>query len=144
MADNYGVTFAQKHLQRGDYEKALEAAEQHAQQDPQSPEPFHDRARALAMLGRHEDAVDDYGRAIGLDLVEQILQDWEVDDGLFSTVLAWAQSLPAEQPGLVDEQLRILQRYRDLMPAGRHLQEASEWALRFRGLLKTTFVKPRD
>lgn len=144
MSDNYGVTFAQKHLQRGDYEKAVAAAEQHAQQDPESPEPFHDRARALALLGRHEEAVADYARAIERDRAEQLLQDWEVDDGLFSTVLAWAQGAAGAAPGAAEEQLRILSRYRELLPAGNHLQEAEEWSLRFRGLLKTTFVKPRD
>lgn len=139
MADNYGVTFAQKHLQHGEYQQAIAAAEKHAQQDPENPEPFHDRARAYALLGRHAEAVADYERAIELDKTEQVLQDWEIDDGLFSTLIAWAQSV-TDQP----EQLRILKRYAELIPGGRHLREAEEWALRFRGLLKTTFVKPRD
>lgn len=139
MADNYGVTFAQKHIQRGEYEQALEAADRHAAQDPDSPEPHHDRARALSLLGRYRESVDAYRTAIAADQVEQILQDWEVDDGLFSTVIAWAQATQGQ-----DEQLRILSLYRQLLPAGRHGSEADEWSQRFRGLLKTTFVKPRD
>ncbi len=139
MADNYGVTFAQKLIQRGDYQAAVTAAEKHALQDPASPEPCHDRARALSLLGRHAEAVADYARALELDKQEQILQDWEVDDGLFSTLLAWAQAESS-----IDEQLRILRRYAEILPSGRHVREAEEWSLRFRGLLKTTFVKPRD
>lgn len=139
MADNYGVTFAQKHIQRGEYEQALAAADKHATQDPQSPEPHHDRARALSFLGRYRESVDAYRAAIAADQVEQILQDWEVDDGLFSTIIAWAQTASGEA-----EQLRIVALYRELLPHGRHGQEADEWSQRFRGLLKTTFVKPRD
>ena len=139
MADNYGVTFAQRLIQRGDYEQAVAAADKHAAQDPTSPEPLHDRARALSLLGRHAEAVVAYERAIELDRSEQLLQDWEVDDGLFSTVVAWGQSLTAES-----EQLAALARYEALLPQGRHLAEAKEWALRFRGLLQTKFVKPRD
>lgn len=139
MADNYGVTFAQKLIQHGEYEQALAAADKHAAQEPSNPEPPHDRARALTLLGRFADAVAAYERAITLDREEQILQDWEVDDGLFSTVIAWAQATSG-----VDEQLAILGRYAALLPQGRHLKEANEWGQRFRGLLKSTFVKPRD
>jgi tetratricopeptide (TPR) repeat protein len=139
MADNYGVTFAQKHIQRGEYEQAVAAAEKHASQEPESPEPHHDRARALALLERYRESVEAYRTAIAADQVEQILQDWEVDDGLFSTVIAWAQASVGQE-----EQLRILGLYRELLPRGRHLPEAEEWGQRFRGLLKTQFVKPRD
>lgn len=139
MADNYGVTFAQKLLLRGDYEQAAQAAEQHAARDPLDPEPHHDRARALAALARHEEAVAEYARAIELDREAAVLPDWEVDDGLFSTVVAWGQAL-----GGVDEKLRALGRYKELLPSGSHLAEAEEWSLRFRGLLPTTFIKPRD
>lgn len=139
MADNYGVTFAQKLLQRGDYEQAVAAAEQHAAQDPQNPEPFHDRARALAALLRFEAAVADYARAVELDRTEAVLPDWEVDDGLFSTVVAWGQALSD-----VDAKLRALGRYKEILPQGSHRAEAEEWSLRFRGLLPTTFIKPRD
>jgi tetratricopeptide (TPR) repeat protein len=139
MADNYGVTFAQRLIQRGEYEEAVAAADKHAAQDPESPEPAHDRARALSLLGRFAESVAAYELALQLDRSEQMLPDWEVDDGLFSTVVAWGQSLGGES-----ERLAALERYKALLPQGRHLQEASDWALRFRGLLPTTFVKPRD
>lgn len=96
-------------------------------------------ARALAALSRHEEAVAEYARAIELDREAAVLPDWEVDDGLFSTVVAWGQAL-----GGVDEKLRALGRYKELLPSGSHLTEAEEWSLRFRGLLPTTFIKPRD
>jgi tetratricopeptide (TPR) repeat protein len=139
MADNYGVTFAQKLIQRGDYTQAIDAASKHAEQDAKNPEPYHDRARARALLEQFEAAVSDYEKALELDRQEQVLPDWEVDDGLFSTVLSWAQ---AETD--VKRQLEVLGRYASLLPKGSHLREAEEWSLRFRGLLKTTFVKPRD
>jgi tetratricopeptide (TPR) repeat protein len=139
MADNYGVTFAQRLIQRGDYDQALAAADKHADQDPQSPEPHHDKARALSLLGRYKDAVAAYERAIELDRAEQMLPDWELDDGLFSTVVAWGQAAASEA-----ERLDALGRYRALLPGGRHMEDAKEWELRFRGLLPTTFVKPRD
>src|SRR5262249_1016379 len=139
MADNYGVTFAQRLIQRGDYEEAVAAADKHAAQDQESPEPHHDKARALSLLGRHEQAVAAYARALELEQAEQMLPDWEVDDGLFSTVVAWGQALTSEP-----DKLRALDHYGRLLPTGRHAADAKEWALRFRGLLPTTFVKPRD
>ena len=139
MADNYGVTFAQRLIQRGEYEQAVAAADKHEAQDAQNPEPQHDKARALSLLGRYQESVAAYARALDLDRSEQMLPDWEVDDGLFSTVVAWGQALPGEA-----ERLSALSHYKTLLPAGRHVQEADEWALRFRGMLPTTFVKPCD
>lgn len=149
MSDNYGVTFAQKLIQRGEYEQAVTAAAEHARKDAQNPEPYHDRARALSLLGRYADAVGDYARALELDAEERILEDWEVDDGLFSTLVAWGQSLgepgaASTPPQVQAEQVRVMQRYAELLPKGRHTAEAADWVQRFRGQLKTTFVKPRD
>lgn len=138
----YGETFAQKLLQRGDYPEAAAAATRHLAQDPESPEPYFDRARALAALGQHAEAIDDFARALERDRDERILPDDELDDGLFSTLIAWAQGLPAGAPA--DERLRILSRYQALLPHGSHASEAADWALRFRGALKETWVKPRD
>jgi tetratricopeptide (TPR) repeat protein len=137
----YGVTHAQKLLQRGDFEPAIEEATRHAAREPESPEPYHDRARALSALGRHEEAVADYARAIALDRDERILPDGEADDGLFSTLIAWCQSLPEREQ---DARLAILRRYEEILPDGLHRAEAAEWAQRFRGLLQTTWSKPRD
>ncbi|MCS6912095.1 MAG: tetratricopeptide repeat protein [Myxococcales bacterium] len=135
----YGMTFAQKLIQHGEFAAAVEEASRHAAREPDSPEPFHDRARALSALGRYEEAVADYARAIELDRVEQILHDGEVDDGLFSTIIAWCQSLSSQE-----EKLAVLSRYEQLLPGGAHRQDAAEWALRFRGQLPTTWSKPRD
>ena len=139
MADNYGVTFAQRLIQRGEYDVAITAADKHAAQDAQNPEPHHDRARALSLLGRFAEAIESYAQAIELDRQEQMLQDWEVDDGLFSTVVAWGQ---AETTAELKQ--KALSHYRALLPQGRHQAEADEWALRFAGRLPTTFSKPRD
>lgn len=142
MSDNYGATFAQKLLQRGEYEEAIVAADKHAQQDPDSPEPYYDRARARAELKQYEAAFADYARAIELDREEQVLQDWEVDDGLFSMLIAWAQSL-GQSATVQATQVAIMERYKQVLPSGQHLQDAADWTLRFRGLLKSTFVKPQ-
>lgn len=135
----YGISFAQKLIDRGDYEEAVVEAGRHLEREPDSPEPYHDRARARALLGRHEEALADYARAIELDREAQILHDGELDDGLFSLVLAYSRSRAT-----LAEQLAALQRYRELLPAGAHGREAEEWALRLQGKLKTSFVKPRD
>lgn len=140
MADNYGVTFAQKLIQQGNYEEAILAANKHLVQDPASPEPYHDRARALAGLGRFEEAVADYAQAIQRDETEHVLQDWEVDDGLFSLLVAWAQSL-GEGGKASAAQVAIMERYAQLLPSGQHRADAADWILRFKGLLKSTFVK---
>lgn len=142
MSDNYGVTFAQKLIQRGEYEEAILAADKHALQDPENPEPYHDRARALAELGRFEASAADYERAIKLDQTEHVLQDWEVDDGLFSMLIAWAQSLGSSVQ-VQAAQVAVMERYLKLLPSGQHKTDAADWISRFKGLLKSTFVKPQ-
>lgn len=108
----------------------------------ENPEPYHDRARARAELGRYEEAFADYCRAIQLDQTEHVLQDWEVDDGLFSMLIAWAQSLGSSVQAQ-SAQVQVMERYLQLLPNGQHKTETGEWILRFRGLLKSTFVKPQ-
>lgn len=135
----YGVTFAQKLLSRGQYEEAIKEATAHARREPESPEPYHDRARAYGLLNRYQEAYEDYQTAIELDRVEQILPDHEIDDGVFSLLIAWAQSLPSKE-----EQIATVRRYPTLLPQGSHLAEAHEWEQRFAGLLKSTWAKPQD
>ncbi len=135
----YGATFAHKLIERGDYEEAVAEAGKHIRREPDSPEPYHDRARALAFLGRYDESLADYQKALDLDREEGILHDGEIDDGIFSTVLAYSRTRAS-----AEEQVATLSRYQELLPKGTHLPEAEEWAQRFRGLLKTTWTKPRD
>lgn len=139
---SYGVTFAHKLIQRGDYAEAIEAAARHQAQDPESSEPLFDRARALSGLCRYEEAVAAFEQALKLDREEQILPESELDDSVFTTLVAWAQSLP--QSASSAERAAILLRYAQLLPDGTHRQEADEWLRRVRGELSTTWVKPRD
>lgn len=134
----YGVTFAQKLLDHGDYDKAIVEAEAHMTREPDSPEPYHDRARARALLGQQEGALADYRRALELDQAAQILPEHELDDGLFSLLLGWSQKLSG-----AEQQVAVLARYREILPGGAHLQEVDEWSRRFRGLIKTSWTKPR-
>ena len=78
MADNYGVTFAQKLIQQGNYEEAILAANKHLVQDPASPEPYHDRARALAGLGRFEEAVADYAQPGEVDSLGLVSPEFQI------------------------------------------------------------------
>ena len=82
----------------------------------------------------------DYAQAIQRDETEHVLQDWEVDDGLFSLLVAWAQSL-GEGGKASAAQVAIMERYAQLLPSGQHRADAADWILRFKGLLKSTFVK---
>ncbi len=135
----YGATFASKLMERGDYEEAVAEATKHVRREPESPEPYHDRARAFSLLARYDESLADYKKAVELDGQEGILHEGELDDGLFSTVLAYSKLKTSPE-----EQVAILARYKELAPQGAHAAEAEEWAQRFRGLLKTTWTKPRD
>ncbi len=141
MAGTYGITFAQKLLAQGQYDQAIEASTQALTGEPENPEHFADRATALGLIERHDEAIDDYRRALLLDASEQILDEDMIDDALFSTLLRSARERAQKD---VAAGVARLDEYATIRPHGRHLDDARDWQKRIRGELQSTFVKQRD
>jgi tetratricopeptide (TPR) repeat protein len=135
----YGRSFANKLIQDGAFEAAIDAATQALASEDDNPEHFVDRATAYVALGRDAEAVDDFVRALTLDAEAQILETDLIDDAYFSALLAAARTERDIEAGCAR-----LGGYRDVLPAGRHLTDAEEWTQRLRGERKSTFTKVRE
>ena len=128
MGQNYGVSFASKLIEDGQYEEALEAATRDHERDPEDPEPLVDRAVALSHLTRYDEAVGELQRALTLDEDSNTLETDFVDDALFSALLAQARATADVERGVA-----TLQRYLGILPKGRHAADVATWSGRLRG-----------
>lgn len=141
MSGQYGRSFASKLIQDGKLEEAIEAATRAIALEEDNPEHWADRAAARVELGREAEAAEDFERALSLDEQAGVLETDLVDDAYFSALLAAARR---EAERSVDEACRRLGRYQTVLPSGRHLRDADDWARRLRGELKTEYVKTRE
>jgi tetratricopeptide (TPR) repeat protein len=141
MAGRYGMSFARKHIDDGDYEEAIAAATKEIAEGDVGPEILVDRAAAYELAERFAEAVADFERAIELDATAHALQRDLVDDAYFSALLACARDEAARS---VDLGVKRLDRYADLFPKGAHIAEAAEWKRRLRGELVSTLDKTTD
>ena len=132
----YGRTFAAELNEKGKHEEALTSAAAAIEKDAENPEHWYDRAVAAVALGRHGDAVTDVERAMKLDAEAQVLDDDELDDLFWSSLLAVAKDEGAAGATMLD-------RYLGVKPQGRHVAEVGDWKKRLRGELKTDWVKQR-
>jgi len=138
ISGQYGRSFASKLIEDGKYEEAIVEATGAIAGEDDNPEHFIDRATAQVQLGRDALAVDDFVRALALDVEAQVLETDLVDDAYFSALLAQARALDVEAG------CRALAGYREVLPRGRHLADVESWTLRLRGELKSQFVKVRE
>ncbi len=129
MAGRYGMSFASRFIEAGQYEEAVVAATKAAALDDENPEPLVERASAYALLERYAEAVTDFERAIELDSQAEVLEIDVVDDSYFSALLGAARH---EATHSVDAGCMTLARYRSVLPAGRHLADVTEWSKRLR------------
>ena len=134
------MTFAKKHIEEGDFDEALRITTEEIDGGTASPETFVDRAVALDLLERHDEAAKDFERALELDRTAHELIVDDVDDAYFSAVVSAAEKLAKTSvPGAVT----LLETYAKCLPQGRHLAEAEDWKKRMRGELKTLLDKTK-
>lgn len=141
MAGRYGMSFAKKHIEQGDYEEAIAAATEEIDGGNASAEPLFDRATAYELCERYAEAVADFERAIERNRAEKELDPFVLDDAYFSATLAAAQ---AEAKTNLMQALARLDRYRDLWPEGSHVAESRDWQKRLRGELPSLLDKTKD
>jgi tetratricopeptide (TPR) repeat protein len=129
MAGRYGMSFAAKMIEQGKYAEAVEEATRAVARDEEDPAPLVERASAYAWLERYPEAVTDLEAAIALDETAGVLETDVVDDAYFSALLGAAK---VEARTSLEAATATLARYRDLLPAGRHLADAAAWPDRLR------------
>ncbi len=129
MAGRYGMTFAAKLIQQGNYAEAVEEATRAFVRDEEDPAPLIDRASAYAWLEQYADAVKDLEMALELDKESGVLETDVVDDAYFSALLGAAK---AEARTSVETAATTLARYRTVLPDGRHVADADAWPERLR------------
>jgi tetratricopeptide (TPR) repeat protein len=134
MAGRYGMSFAKKHIEEGDFDEAVRVTTEDITAGTINPEVFFDRATALDLLEQHEAAASDFERAIELDRQERQLTIEDVDDAYFSALASGAEKTMRRS---VDDALKILARYSVCLPDGRHKNDVEDWKRRVRGELKS-------
>jgi tetratricopeptide (TPR) repeat protein len=141
MAGRYGMSFAKKHIEQGDYEEAIAAATEEIEGGNAGPEPLFDRGTAYELCERYVDAIADFERAIETNRAENELDPFVLDDAYFSATLAAAR---AEAKADLKQALARLDRYRELWPEGAHVVESRDWQKRLRGELPSLLDKTKD
>jgi tetratricopeptide (TPR) repeat protein len=141
MAGRYGMSFAKKHIEDGEYDEAIKAATQSIDDGDAGPEPLFDRATAYDLAERHLEAVADFEIAITKNGVEQEIDPFTIDDAYFSALLAAARK-EAEKD--VPKAVTLLQRYLQFAPKGEHVADCRDWQKRLRGEMPSLLDKTRD
>jgi len=126
----YGALASTEFVAESRFEEALTQATQEIAAQPGDPEAYFNRGQALAGLGRYDEAVADYERALSLDASASGLDPEAADDELFfalRNMALGAKDRPAEA-------LQILERYRRVLPQGRHVEDIKKWADHINGV----------
>ena len=139
MAGRYGISFAKTLIEKGDYEEAVEAATVAIEQGDAGPEPLFDRATALELAERFDEAVVDFERAIEKNRSDKELDPFVLDDAYFSALLSAARAATDRDKGVA-----TLARYAGVVPDGAHVQDARDWQRRLRGELPSLLDKTRE
>lgn len=140
MAGRYGMSFAKKHIEDGEYEEAVAAATQAIDGGDAGPEPLVDRATAYDLLERHAEAVADFEQALERNRAEKELDPFLLDDAYFSATLACAR---VEAKADLEKALARLDRYRELLPEGAHVAESKDWQKRLKGEMPSLLDKTK-
>jgi len=134
----YGALFSTQLVRDGRYAEAIETATREIATQPDEPEAFFNRGQALACLARFEEAAADYQRALALDDSASSVDPESIDDELFFALRSAAELRKGEPA----EAIRTLERYRQILPHGRHVDDIAKWRDSFNGV-ETVWVRER-
>jgi tetratricopeptide (TPR) repeat protein len=126
----YGALASAAFVAESRFDEAIVEATREIAAQPDEPEAYYHRGQALAGLGRFAEAADDHERALSLDASASGLDPEAADDELFFAL----RNLAVAQKDRPDEALATLERYRRLLPAGRHLADLETWANHIKGV----------
>jgi tetratricopeptide (TPR) repeat protein len=127
-AMTYGALPSTELIAEGKYEEAVAKATAEMAAMPGEPEARFNRGQALAALGRLDEAVADYEATLAMDASASALDPAVVDDELFFALRSMAQARDRAQG------LALLERYRQVLPDGRHVADIAKWADHLNGV----------
>ena len=136
---NYGALFSSKLVVEGLFSEAIETATKEITAQPDEPEAYFNRAQALAALERFEEAVADYEKALSMDDSASSVDPETIDDEIFFALRRAADGQRSDPAAAV----RTLERYRRLLPGGRHVDDIAKWADSFNGV-ETVWYRARE
>jgi tetratricopeptide (TPR) repeat protein len=126
----YGALASAALVAEGKFAEAIEQASREIDSQPEEPEAYFQRGQALGALGRFEQAAADYERALALDASASGLDPEAADDELFFAL----RNIAVAQKAHPAEALATLERYRRVLPAGRHLDDIKTWTDHINGV----------
>jgi tetratricopeptide (TPR) repeat protein len=135
------MSFAKGLIESGDYEEAVEAATKEIDGGDHGPEPLFDRATALELLERYDEAVVDLEEAIAKNRAERVIDPFVLDDTYFSALLGAAKRIAETDAA---RGAAMLERYREVVPDGAHAGESRDWQKRLRGEMPSLLDKTKD
>jgi len=126
----YGALASTSLVTASNFDAAIDQASREIAAQPDEPEAWFNRGQALAGLGRFAEAAADYEKALSLDASASGLDPEAADDELFFALrnIALAQK---DQPA---QAIATLERYRRVLPAGRHLEDIQKWVNHVNGV----------
>jgi tetratricopeptide (TPR) repeat protein len=119
----YGALASSELVTESRFEDAIAQATREIAAQPGEPEAYFNRGQALAGLLRFAEAADDYERALRLDASASGLDPDAADDELFFALRSIAVTQKSD-PALATA---TLERYRRVLPEGRHLDDIKKW-----------------
>ncbi len=131
-AMTYGALFSTRLVAEGDFHGALAKAAQEIAADPDDPEAHFNQGQAHAGLGQYDESVAAYSRALAMDAGQSALDPAVVDDELFDVLRTW--SLALAQTADRATAIATLERYRSLVPDGRHVDDVAKWTAHINGV----------
>jgi tetratricopeptide (TPR) repeat protein len=120
----YGALASTQLVAACNFEGAIAQASAEIAAQPDEPEAYFNRGQALVGLGRFAEAAADYEHSLSLDASASGLDPEAADDELFFAL----RNVAVSQKDRPDEAKATLERYRRVLPAGRHLDDIQKWA----------------
>jgi tetratricopeptide (TPR) repeat protein len=129
-AMTYGALASTELVAQCNFEEAIAQASREIEAQPAEPEAYFNRGQAQTGLGRFSQAADDYERALSLDASASGLDPEAADDELFFAL----RNVALEQKDRPEEARATLERYRRVLPDGRHLDDIQKWVNHINGV----------
>lgn len=126
----YGALASAELVAECKFDDAVAQASREIAAQPAEPEAWFNRGQAHAGLGRFDEAAADYERALSLDASASGLDPEAADDELFFAL----RNIALGQKDRPAEALATLERYRAVLPEGRHLGDIKTWADHINGV----------
>ena len=115
----YGALASTELDNESSFEEAIAKASEEIASMPLEPEAYFNRGQAQAGLGRFDQAAIDYEKALSLDASASGMDPEAADDELFFAL----RSIATSQKDRPTEAIATLERYRRVLPNGRHIDD---------------------